>query len=61
MRAKWNRFRNHYKDVYWEDLFKSCVTVNVQINFLSGLRLKLLYIFRIEGIRLSLARLFRPA
>ena len=53
-RADWDGLRDHLRDVPWEDIFKLLLLL---VNFVSGFRLELMYIYHIENIRSSLIHL----
>ena len=50
-RAGWDDLHDHLRDDPWEDIFK------LLVNFVSGFRLKLMYISLIENVRSSLIHL----
>ena len=54
--AHWDGFRDHLRDVPWEDIFKLGASAAAS-EFVSGFRLELMYISIIENIRSSLAHL----
>ena len=51
--ADWDDLREYLRDVPWEDIFKLGASA-VLVNFVSGLRLELMYISLIENTRPSL-------
>ena len=55
-RADWDGLRDHLRDVPWEDIFKLGASL-LLVNFVSGFRLELMYIYHIENIRSSLIHL----
>ena len=54
--ADWNSLHDHLRDVRWEDIFKLGASV-ASSEFVSGFRLKLMYISLIENIGSSLTYL----
>ena len=52
-RADWDGLCDYLKDVLWKDIFKLGTSAAL-VNFLSGFRLELMYIYHIENIRSSL-------
>ena len=55
--ADWEGLRDHLRDVLWENIFKLSASAALLVNFVSGFRLKLMYISLIVSIRSSLTRL----
>ena len=55
-RADWDGLCGHLKGVPWEDIFK-LVLLLLLVNFVTGFRLKLMYISLIKSIRSSLTHL----
>ena len=54
--ANWNSLHDHLRDVRWEDIFKLGASV-ASSEFVSGFRLKLMYISLIENIGSSITHL----
>ena len=54
--ADWDVFREHLRDVPWEDIFKVVLLLLI-VNFVSGFRFELMHMSPIENIRLSLTHL----
>ena len=54
--ADWDSFQDHLRDFPCKDIFKS-VLLLLQVNFMGGFRLELMYISLIKSIRSSLIRL----
>ena len=52
----WDGLRDHLRDVSWEVSLNSVLLLQL-VNFISGLRLELMYIYHIENIRSSLIHL----
>ena len=55
-RVDWDGLRDHLRDVPWEDIFKLSASAAAS-EFVSGVRLELMYISLIESIRSSLTHL----
>ena len=55
-RADWDGLCDHFRDVPWEDIFKLRALL-LLVNFVSGFRLELMYIYLIASIRLSFTHL----
>ena len=54
--ADWDGLHDHLRDVPWEISFNS-VLLLLLVNFVSGFKLELIYIFLIESIRSSLTHI----
>ena len=54
--ADWDGLRDHLRDVPWEYIFKLGASA-LLVNFVSGFRLELMYIYYIENIRSSFIHL----
>ena len=55
-RADWNGLRSHLRDVHWRIPLNS-VLLLLLVNFVSGLRLELMYISLIVSVRSNLTHL----